>query len=118
MSFAPSAGEDAFLHRFSFGVFLFCSALYMALSQKIFQPKFWRKPKNGLELKSFGLKHRLQILNYTFIATAMYLFYRHNAYCEPGVYSLFSVCEYSIVITNIGYHLTSYYDFYSFMLRI
>ena len=48
----------------------------------------------------------------------MYLFYRHTTYCEPGVYSLFSICEYLIVVTNIGYHLTSYFDFYNFKLRV
>jgi hypothetical protein len=160
LSFAPSAGEDALLHRTSFGVFLFCSALYMALSHQLFQSRFWRKPKNSFELKSFRLKRRLQVSmfvqniviliklvrfnmschknwlayfltwwlvtyimidqfsNYFCIATAMYLFYRHNTYCEPGVYSLFSMSEYAIVVTNIGYHLTSYYDFHNLVLRV
>jgi hypothetical protein len=30
----------------------------------------------------------------------------------------FSMCEYAIVITNIGYHLTSYLDFYTLVLRV
>jgi hypothetical protein len=28
------------------------------------------------------------------------------------------MCEYAIVITNIGYHLTSYLDFYTLVLRV
>ncbi|KIH47280.1 hypothetical protein ANCDUO_22663 [Ancylostoma duodenale] len=43
---------------------------------------------------------------------AMYLYWRHNAYCEPGVYTLFALAEYCIVISNIAFHSTLYYDFH------
>jgi len=33
----------------------------MALSHRLFQSRFWRKPKNSFELKSFRLKRRLQV---------------------------------------------------------
>ena len=42
----------------------------------------------------------------------MYFYWRHNAHCEPGMYSIFSVFEYMVVLSNMGYHFTSYYDFY------
>ena len=42
----------------------------------------------------------------------MYFFWRHNVYCEPGIYSVFSLCEYIVILSNMAYHATSYYDFY------
>ena len=35
---------------------------------------------------------------------------RHNLYCEPYVYSLFSFFEYLTVLANIGYHSIIFYD--------
>lgn len=118
LSFAPSAGEDAFIHRASFGIFLVCSLLYMELVYKIQTKMPWKKIKTRDEVKSLGLKRNLQLANGFCTLTAMYLFYRHNQYCEPGIYSLFSIFEYIIVVTNIGYHLTSYLDFYHYEIKI
>lgn len=43
---------------------------------------------------------------------AMYLYWRHNTYCEPGVYTMFALAEYCIVLSNIAFHSTLYYDFH------
>lgn len=40
-----------------------------------------------------------------------YLYWRHNTYCEPGIYTLFALFEYSAVLSNIFFHCTLYYDF-------
>ena len=41
-----------------------------------------------------------------------FFYWLHNAHCHPYVYSLFSVCEYSLVLFNMGFHGSAYYDFY------
>lgn len=47
-----------------------------------------------------------------FLFMSMYFFYRHNTYCEPFLYTLFALSEYLIIIFNICFHLTAYYDFH------
>lgn len=44
---------------------------------------------------------------------SFYFYYRHNAYCEAGIYSFFALCEYAVIIFNILFHSTLYYDFYT-----
>ena len=38
------------------------------------------------------------------------LYYWHNKHCPNYVYSLFCICEYSIVYANIKFHGTAKYD--------
>ena len=45
------------------------------------------------------------------MSTAAYLYWRHNAYCEPGVYTLFALAEYVFIAANIAFHSTLYLDF-------
>ena len=40
-----------------------------------------------------------------------YFYYWHNEYCTPYVYSFFCICEYVIVLSNMVFHATAYYDF-------
>lgn len=57
-----------------------------------------------------GTKRRIAIINFTAIVTALYLYDRHNRFCEPGVYSMFSFLEYIVIVANIIYHLQAYHD--------
>lgn len=56
------------------------------------------------------VKKKIAIVNFTAIVAALYLYDRHNRFCEPGVYSLFSFLEYIVIVANIIYHLQAYHD--------
>ncbi|KAJ8298269.1 hypothetical protein KUTeg_024800 [Tegillarca granosa] len=69
------------------------------------------KSVTNSERKSLKYKIILFIFNVTSFFVAVYLFFRHNWYCERGVYSLFAAFEYMIVLSNIGFHSTAAIDF-------
>lgn len=64
------------------------------------------------------VKKKIAIINFTAIITALYLYERHNRYCEPGVYSLFSFLEYIVIVANIIYHLQAYHDLSNYSLVV
>lgn len=93
---------------------------------------------SSTERKSLRFKRTLLFINIVSFWFAAYFFLRHNSYCEPGgiflqffcglsiifshfnricccyfiqVYSLFALTEYVVVLTNMAFHMTAYWDF-------
>lgn len=116
LSFAASK-DDFTLHKACFIAFIASSSLYLVCSYLIVSTLWWAS-RSPLEKTSLFLKKSIMSINLTTIVLSLYFYYRHNTYCEPGVYSLFSICEYVIVLTNMGYHFTSYYDFHHRIITI
>ena len=116
LSFAPSK-DEFLLHKICFCGFIATSSAYILQSYVILNSLWWAK-KTEQEVLSLTLKKIVLSVNLSCIGLALYFYYRHNKYCEPGVYSLFSICEYLIVLSNMGYHLTAYYDFYDIEMAI
>ena len=77
-----------------------------------------RTQKQSTDFQSLHYKKVLLVTNFTAILVSMYCYWRHNTYCEPGMYSIFSLFEYTVVLSNMAYHFTSYYDFYNTHLAI
>jgi len=105
------------LHILATGVFLVCSSLHMTLSCYLIRLNsnsslFKMGQNHYLQRKSLHYKQVLLMTHLSSIAISMYFFWRHNVYCEPGIYSVFSLCEYIVILSNMAYHATSYYDFY------
>lgn len=105
------------LHIIATGVFLVSSALHMSLSfylsMNIAQSSLFKMGSNHFQLrKSLHYKQVLLLTHLLSIVISLYFYWRHNAYCEPGIYSVFSLCEYIVILSNMAYHATSYYDFY------
>ncbi|CAD6192949.1 unnamed protein product [Caenorhabditis auriculariae] len=106
-----SSTEDHGLHKLSFVMFEVCATLYMLLATFLFHHS-GRRRATSLGEKSYELKILMTSISVIGILTASYLYWRHNAYCEPGVYTLFALAEYAIVLANIAFHCTLYYDFH------
>lgn len=66
---------------------------------------------SSTELRAVKLKGLLFLVNLVSFACAGFCFLRHNSHCEPGVYSLFALFEYVVVLTNMGFHMTANWDF-------
>lgn len=106
-----SSRENYDVHKISFIVFMVCSELYMALTCLLLRDNKNRLT-NSLERLAYLKKKQLMAANITCFIVALYFFYRHNKYCEPGMYSVFAFMEYLVVLTNMGFHMTAYYDFH------
>ncbi|XP_055594786.1 post-GPI attachment to proteins factor 2-like [Uranotaenia lowii] len=105
---------DYEIHKFCFSTFVIASMIYMMLLITI--NRMTREKDTMLtpsERKSIMFKKRLFIANLLSILLAVYFFVRHNSHCEPGIYSLFALSEYVFVYSNIGFHMTAYWDFIS-----
>ncbi|KAH7731807.1 post-GPI attachment to protein factor 2 [Aphelenchoides avenae] len=107
-----SSIEDYFLHKMCFIGFIVCGLSYMMFSTWLFDYSGRRRTTTLCE-RSFQYKVLCCVGLSVSLVCAMYFFYRHNAYCEPGVYTLFALCEYAVIVMNILFHSTIYYDFHA-----
>jgi len=105
-----SSTENYAIHKSCFITFLLTSTIYMALSLYLLRYRRSTTP-NAMESKSYRLKWRLFITTMISILGAVYYFARHNNYCEPLMYTWFALCEYSVIICNMAFHMTAYWDF-------
>jgi len=106
-----SSQENFPIHSWAFGIFGAASTFYMLIVVYLVKRCGYqhenRFEKKGIEWKVWLLKGTL------FVGLLMcYFYWRHNAYCEPYIYSFFGMCEYLLVLFNIAFHGTAYYDFY------
>ncbi|KAK3100602.1 hypothetical protein FSP39_022374 [Pinctada imbricata] len=108
-----SSIENHGVHENLFIIFMLCSQVYMLITCIIYR---WGHQSNGRimslkETKSLRMKTGLFIFNVVIFLLAVYLFFRHNSHCEPGVYTMFAAAEYLTVFSNIAFHYTASYDF-------
>ncbi|WKY01991.1 hypothetical protein Q1695_015753 [Nippostrongylus brasiliensis] len=108
---AISSVENHALHKLCFISFALTATLYMLLSTWLFHYS-GRRRATTLGERSYEYKILACASSIIAMVFAMYLYWRHNAYCEPGIYTLFALAEYSVVLANIAFHSTLYYDFH------
>ncbi|XP_071989720.1 post-GPI attachment to proteins factor 2 [Engystomops pustulosus] len=99
-----SSNENHDVHQLAFVFFMIYSLGYMIVTLTI-----WRS--NSENRPSYFWKKRLFIFNLTTFLISLMFYYRHNMYCEPGVYTLFALFEYLVVLSNMGFHMTAWWDF-------
>ncbi|XP_046892557.1 post-GPI attachment to proteins factor 2-like [Hypomesus transpacificus] len=107
-----SSNETYFVHKEGFVLFIFSSLVYMLITCRLWNiiKKYSLSPE---DLKSYHWKIRFLTLNVSFCFLAAYFYWKHNMYCEPGSYTLFSLFEYLVVLSNMAFHLTAFWDFKS-----
>lgn len=101
-----SSNEMKQIHTFGFVGFIFCSLLHMLFT--ILIDYFWLRTKkfcsNEKEKSSRSKRLKCFLINISSFFISMYFYYRHNRFCEPYIYSMYSLFEYCVVLTNIVYH--------------
>ena len=106
LSFVASK-ESYSVHRFAFSSFVVFHLAHAALLVRLCAEAASAAPEDQ---KALRWRKRSLALFVSGLASAAYFFYRHNRYCEPGVYSLFSMSEYVVVLSNMGCRCAAYFD--------
>ncbi|KAK2150078.1 hypothetical protein LSH36_424g00004 [Paralvinella palmiformis] len=94
----------------NYGFMLF-SLLYMFLTLVVFRWSRSGGPWTPKDLTSYRKKVSLAVFNMSVVIISVYFFFRHNWYCEPGMYSIYSFLEYLVVISNVAFHGTAVYEY-------
>ncbi|KAM3868872.1 post-GPI attachment to proteins factor 2 [Diretmus argenteus] len=102
--------EKYSIHKNGFIVFIASSLLHMLITCRLWYV-IKRYCINPEEVTSYRWKVRLFLFNVSCCLAAAYFFRRHNKYCEPGIYTLFALCEYLVVFSNMIFHMTAFWDF-------
>ncbi|KAL1252771.1 hypothetical protein QQF64_017464 [Cirrhinus molitorella] len=105
-----SSTETYSVHKSGFILFIGSSLVHMMCTCKLWSTISKYSP-NAEEMKSYRLKSRLFLFNLFFCLLAAYFYRRHNTYCETGIYTSFALCEYLVVLSNMAFHMTAYWDF-------
>ncbi|XP_059141793.1 post-GPI attachment to proteins factor 2-like [Physella acuta] len=102
--------ENYPVHEKIFVVFMITSLCYMLLNTIIYN---WSRDGvfTEIEKRSYWWKKVMFASIATATAGLLFFFVLHRLYCVVGAFSFFSVCEYIIAYTNMGYHFTAYLDF-------
>jgi hypothetical protein len=106
-----SSVEIFSIHMLAFVVFLASSSFYMLATIGVY---YWPR-QQGYSLSKHELKSRLKKqlafgLYFLSFMLSLYFYIRHNRYCEPYVYSFFSLFEYVTILVNIYYHSLIIHD--------
>ncbi|XP_037286083.2 acyltransferase PGAP2-like [Rhipicephalus microplus] len=102
--------ENYAAHEKMFISFILCSLMYMILCCVI--PSLGRRRSlSSVEEYSLKLKKQLTVGSLILCVLCTYFFIRHTTRCEPLMYTLFSLTEYIVVLCNMGFHMTAYWDF-------
>ncbi|KAM7397445.1 hypothetical protein PAMA_005638 [Pampus argenteus] len=105
-----SSTETYNVHKNGFIVFIASSLLHMLSTCRLWHV-IRRYSVNPEEVTSYRWKVRLFLFNVSCCLAAAYFFRRHNKFCETGIYTLFALCEYLVVFSNMAFHMTAFWDF-------
>ncbi|XP_053504287.1 post-GPI attachment to proteins factor 2 [Ictalurus furcatus] len=102
--------ETYYLHKIGFITFIGSSWFHMLCTCWLWF-KITKYTLSTEEMTSYRYKARLFLFSIVLMLAGFYFYWRHNEYCEPGIYTLFALCEYLVVLSNMAFHVTAYWDF-------
>uniref|UniRef100_A0A8C5M4H9 Acyltransferase PGAP2 n=1 Tax=Leptobrachium leishanense TaxID=445787 RepID=A0A8C5M4H9_9ANUR len=105
-----SSSENNDIHKIAFCAFMLFSLSHMFLTNNIWG-QLRRHPFTAEEQKSYFWKKSLSVFNLGTFSLSLLAYYWHNEYCQPGVYTIFSLLEYLVVLSNMAFHMTAWWDF-------
>ncbi|XP_016134142.1 post-GPI attachment to proteins factor 2-like isoform X1 [Sinocyclocheilus grahami] len=105
-----SSNETYSVHKSGFVLFIGSSLFHMMCTCKLWS-LIAKYSLSAEEMMSYRWKLRLFLFNGFFGLFAAYFYKRHNAHCEAGIYTFFAFCEYLVVLSNMAFHMTAYWDF-------
>ncbi len=102
-----SSEENFPVHQFAFTWFCISALVHQVIL--VYLSRGYQ-PRTVLEARS--VRYKRLLLRATFVCGLLmtYFYYRHVTHCEPYMYSFFCVAEYVVVLCNMGFHMTAYYD--------
>lgn len=103
-----SSSDNKNLHVISFSSFVFFFVVYSSVTCLLHSGM--QKESEG-QIIAWKWKKVSWITNMTSLLLAAYFYQRHNKYCEQYMYTMFALCEYVFVLSNIAFHFALRYDF-------
>jgi len=100
----PSHSHKTFRRHREFVVMFLTGSIAMMIISTLID-RSCQIRSEGQELRLIRIRMRLAKLMAGTTLVMTYLYYRHNAYCEPYVYSFFCLAEYVVIVINMSYHL-------------
>ena len=112
-----SSTDWFFIHKLGFSLFVFCSVLHQLLHLFVCRLSV-HKCEDPTERRRIRRKLLITCWHLLSLASAMYCYWRHNAFCESGVYTFFALFEYLVVLSNMAFHYMFAFDFEGAVLHV
>lgn len=103
-----SSSDDKAIHVLAFAGFMLFAHMHFVSSLQANRRA--RSPFTEDERRWYRWRIFLSCAHFGVLLLAVYLYWRHNTFCEPGVYSIFALCEYTVVAMNIAYHGVGFFE--------
>lgn len=111
LTYVSSVENHGWHAKFFIGFQAF-AMIFMLLMCKVYSMAPGDETTSGLQKKtSVRGKWIVLMVNFFTFFFAMYCYYIHNRDCQPGVYTMFALFEYAVVLTNVSFHALVSLDF-------